>query len=187
MRKLPSPWSIIWTDNAYRGITIIAPVLCLMALVITLTGTIPGSRGRPDTPVDPDVASMVLACAVALILFLSATVALRVARIRSLFDGGREVEATVRKVNYFRGGAGQKLELEFELDGIPYRVSSAFLRSSRTPAFSEGTRISLLVDRVNPNCAIPLALYEDPGAAHSGERRSRRSTKAGSRSRKQWA
>jgi len=162
MRKLPSPWSIIWTDNAYRGITIIAPVLCLMALVITLTGTISGSRSRPDTPVDPDVASMVLACAVALILFLSATVALRVARIRSLFHGGREVEARVRKVNYFRGGAGQKLELEFELDGIPYKVSSAFLRSSRTPAFSEGTRISLLVDRVNPNCAIPLALYADP-------------------------
>jgi hypothetical protein len=33
MRKLPSPWSIIWTDNAYRGITTIAPVVCLMALV----------------------------------------------------------------------------------------------------------------------------------------------------------
>ena len=73
MRKLPSPWSIIWTDNAYRGITIIAPVLCLMALVITLTGTISGSRSRPDTPVDPDVASITL-------------------------------------------------ELEFELDGIPYPI-----------------------------------------------------------------
>jgi len=129
-----------------------------------------GSRGRPDTPVGPDVASMVLACAVALILFLSATVALRVARIRSLFEGGREVEASVLKVKYFRGGTRQKLEMEFELDCIPYKVSSAFLRSSRTPAFSEGTRISVLVDPVNPNCAIPLALYTDPGAAQSGER-----------------
>jgi len=73
MRRLPSPWSIIWTDNAYRGITTIAPVVCLMALVIELTGTIPGSRGRPDTPVDPDVASITL-------------------------------------------------ELEFELDGIPYPI-----------------------------------------------------------------
>ena len=44
---------------------------------------------------------MVLACAVALILFLSAIVGLRVARIRSLFDGGREVEDSVRKVTYF--------------------------------------------------------------------------------------
>jgi len=26
------------------------------------------------------------------------------------------------------------------------------------------------VDQVNPNCAIPLALYADPGAAQSGER-----------------
>ena len=55
-----------------------------------LTGTISGSRGRPNTPVDPDVASMVLACAVAVILFLLATVALRVVRIRSLFEEGRE-------------------------------------------------------------------------------------------------
>jgi hypothetical protein len=141
-----------------------------MALVITLTGTLSGSRGRPDTPVDPDVASMVLACAVALILFLSATVALRVARIRSLFEVGREVEASVLKVKYLRGGTRQKLEMEFELDGIPYKVSSAFLRSPRTPAFSEGTRIAVLVDPVNPNCAIPLALYTDPGAAQSGER-----------------
>jgi hypothetical protein len=181
MRKLPSPWSIIWTDNACCGITTSAPVVFLMALVIKLTGTIPGSRGRPDTPVDPEIASMVLACAVALILFLSAIVAVRVARIRSLFDGGREVEACVRKVKRFRGGA--RLKLEFELDGIPYKVSSAFLRSSRTPAFSEGTRISVLVDPVNPKRAIPLALYADPGAAQSGERPiSARSTKAGSRS-----
>jgi len=170
MRKLPSPWSIIWTDNACCGITTSAPVVFLMALAIKLTGTIPGSRGRPDTPVDPEIASMVLACAVALILFLSAIVAVRVARIRSLFDGGREVEACVRKVKRFRGGARLKLEFEFELDGIPYKVSSAFLRSSRTPAFSEGTRISVLVDPVNPKRAIPLALYADPGAAQSGER-----------------
>jgi hypothetical protein len=113
---------------------------------------------------------MVLACAVALILFLSAIVARRVARIRSLFDGGREVEASVQKVTYFRGGARQKLELEFDLDGIPYKVSFFFLRSSRTPAFSEGTRISVLVDPVNPKRAIPLALYGDPGAAQGGER-----------------
>ncbi len=169
MRKRPSPWSIIWTDNACCGIIAIAPPFLLIALLIKLTGTIPGSRGRPDTPVDPEVASMVLACAVALVLFLSAIVARRVARIRSLFDGGREVEASVRKVTYFRGGR-QKLELEFELDGIPYKVSFFFLRSSRTPAFSEGTRISVLVDPVNPKRAIPLALYGDPGAAQSGER-----------------
>ena len=43
-------------------------------------------------------------------------------------------------------------------------------RSSRTPAFSEGTRISVLVDPVNPKRAIPLALYADPGAVQSGER-----------------
>jgi hypothetical protein len=132
--------------------------------MVKLTGTIPGRRGGPDIPVDPGVASMVLACAVALILFLSAIVALRVARIRSLFDGGREVEASVRTVKRrLRGGT--TLKLEYELDGIPYKVSFAFLRSSRTPAFSEGTPIPVLVDPANPKRAIPLALYGDPGAA----------------------
>jgi hypothetical protein len=164
MRKLPSPWSIIWTDNACCGITTAAPMVFLIALVIKLTGTIPGSRGKPDRPVDPEVASMVLACAVALILFLSAVVAVRVVRIRSLFDRGHEVEASVRKVTYFRG-ARQKLELEFELYGIPHEASFSFLRLRRTPAFGEGARIPVLVDPANPKRAIPLTLYGDPGTA----------------------
>jgi hypothetical protein len=158
MRKLPSPWSIIWTDNACWAITTSAPMVLFIALMIKLTGTIPGRRGGPDTPVDPEVASMVLACGVALILVLSAIVAQRVARIRRLFDGGRRVEASVLEVKHFRG-ARTRLKLEFVLDGIPQKVSSTFLRSSRTPAFSEGTRIPVLVDPVNPKRAIPLALY----------------------------
>jgi hypothetical protein len=168
MRKLPTPWSIIWTDNVCCRIITIAPVVFFLALVIKLTGTIPGGRGKPDRPVDPEVASMVLACAVALMLILSAIVVLRVARIRSLFDGGREIEASVRKVKRFRGGS--KLKLEFELHGIPYKVSSTFQRSSKTPVFSEGTRIAVLVDPSNPKRAIPLALYGDPGSAPRGER-----------------
>src|SRR5262245_7341870 len=162
MRKLPSPWSIIWTDNACWAITTSAPMVLFIALMIKFTGTIPGSRGRPDTPVDSDVASMVLAGAVALILFLSAIVALRVTRVRNLFDRGREGAASLRKVKHFRG-ARTKLEFEFELDGIPYKLNSTFLRWSRMPAFSEGTRISVLVDPMNPKRAIPLAAYTDPG------------------------
>ena len=169
MRKLPSTWSIIRTDNACWGVTTSAPVVFFIALMIKLTGTIPGRRGGPDTPVDPEVANMVLVCAMALILFLAAIVGRRVGRIRSLFDAGREVEASVRKVQYFRG-ARTKLELEFDLGGVPYKASSAFLRSSRTPAFSEGTRIPVLVHPANPKCAIPLALYADPGPAQSDER-----------------
>jgi hypothetical protein len=168
MRKLPSAWSIIATDNACWAMITSSPMVMLIALGIKLTGTIPGSRGRPDTPVDPHVATMVLAGAVALILFLSAIVARRVARVRGLFEGGREVEASVRKVKYLRGGA--KLELEFELDGIPRKVSFAFLRWPRTPAFSEGTRIPVLVDSANPKRAIPLALYTSAAAVQSGER-----------------
>ena len=161
MRKLPSPWSIIWTDNACVGMIVSAPLFLFIGLMVKLTGTVPGRRGGPDTAVDPWVGSLVLTCAVALILILSAIVALRVARIRSLFDGGREVEASVRKVTYFRGGARQKLDLEFDLDGMQSKVRFFFLRSSRTPAFSEGARIPVLVDPANPKRVVPIALYGD--------------------------
>jgi hypothetical protein len=60
---------------------------------------------------------------VALVPFLSAIVALRVAGIRRLFEEGREVEASVRKVKRFRGGS--TLKLEFELNGIRYKVRSS--------------------------------------------------------------
>ncbi|MCI0631606.1 MAG: hypothetical protein L0Y44_13230 [Phycisphaerales bacterium] len=103
MRKLPSPWSIIWSDNACCGMVTTAPLVLFIGLAIKLTGTVPGRRGGPDRPVDPDVATLVLACAVGLILLLSAIVARRVARIRRLFDGGREVEASVRKLTVERG------------------------------------------------------------------------------------
>ena len=162
MRKLPSTWSIVWTDNACYQITSIAAVVFLVALLIKLTGTLPGGRGKPDIPIDPEFASLILAYAVAGILFLSAIVALRVARIRSLFDRGLEIEATVRKVKRVRGGTTLKLELQHA--GITYKVRTTFQPGSRTPSFDEGTRISVLVDPLNPRRAIPLALYADPGA-----------------------
>ena len=168
MRTLPSAWSIILTDNVCWAIATSAPMILFLALGIKLTGTMPGNRGKPDIPLDPDVASMVLASAVALILFLSAIVALRVARVRSLFDTGREVEASVRKVRHFRGSR-QKLELEFELNGMSYKVSSVFLRWSRTPVFNEGTQIQVLVNPEKPKRAVPVALYEETGAAQRGE------------------
>ncbi|MCI0674506.1 MAG: hypothetical protein L0Y42_01885, partial [Phycisphaerales bacterium] len=64
MRKLPSPWSIIWSDNACCGMVTAAPLVLFIGLAIKLTGTVPGRRGGPDRPVDPDVATLVLACAV---------------------------------------------------------------------------------------------------------------------------
>src|SRR5262245_16300194 len=166
MRKQPSTWSIVWTDSACYQITSIAAVVFVVALLIKLTGTLPGGRGKPDVPVDPEFANLILAYAVAGILFLSAIVALRVARIRSLFDRGLEIEATVRKVKRYRGGTTLKLELQHA--GITYRVSTTFQRWWRTPSFEEGRRISVLVDPLNPRRAIPLALYAEPGADPRG-------------------
>ena len=162
MRKLPSTWSIVWTDNACYQITSMAAVVFLVTLMIKLTGTLPGGRGKPDIPLDPEVASLILAYAVAGILFLSAIVARRVARIRSLFDRGLEIEASVRTVKRLRGGTTLKLELQYA--GITYRVRTTFQCGSRTPSFDEGTRIPVLVDPLDPRRAIPLALYADPGA-----------------------
>jgi hypothetical protein len=135
----------------------------VVALLIKLTGTLPGERGKPDIPVDPALASRILAYAVAGILCLSAIVARRVARIRSLFDRGLEIEATVLNVKRLRGGT--KLKLELQHAGITYRVRIAFQRGWRTPEFDEGTRIAVLVDPLDPRRAIPLALYADPGAS----------------------
>jgi hypothetical protein len=166
MRQQPSTWSIVWTDNACEKITSIAAVIFVVALLIKLTGTLPGGRGEPDIPVEPEFASLILACALAGILFLSAIVALRVARIRSLFDRGLEIEATVRRLKRF--GRGATFKLEFQYAGITYSVRTAFSRGSRTPRFDEGTRIPVLVDPLNPRRAIPLALYADRGAAPAG-------------------
>jgi len=171
MRKPPSRWSILSTDVVCWRIATTAPIILFFAISIKLTGTLPGKRGKPGTPVDPEVATMVLACASGLVLFLSAIVALRMARIRGLFDGGEEVEAGVRKVKRFRGGT--RMNLEFELDGIAYETGCSFLRWRRTPEFREGTRIPVLVDRVNPKRAVPLALYPREGAVESGEHRVR--------------
>jgi hypothetical protein len=167
MRTPPSSWSVFSSNELCCGIASAALLILFIGLGVEITGTIPGKRGGPDVPVSPEVARMVLACAVALVALLAAIVARRVARTRSLFAEGREVEASVRKLTYYKGGARQKLELEFELNGTRYEGGFVFLRSSRTPDFSEGTRIPVLVDPSNPKRVVPLALYGDP----SGERR----------------
>lgn len=161
MRKLPSPWSIVWTDKACYPMLLAPLMFFLFALAVKLTGTWPGSHGRPDRPVDPEVANLALACTGGLMVLLWSLVALRIARIRSLFDSGQEVEATIRKVKRFRGG--WTLELEYEHAGTTYRVRSSFQNSSRTPGFTAGDRVSLLVDRMNPKRAVLTALYANDG------------------------
>src|SRR5262245_29372653 len=105
MRKLPSIRSILGTDNVCWAISSIAPVVFVLTLIVKLTGTVPGGRGKPDVPIAPEQASIVLASGTAFALFLVWIAALRVARVRRLFDLGEEVEAEVRKVKRFRGGA----------------------------------------------------------------------------------
>ena len=162
MRKLPKTSAILWTDNVCYALTVIAPVVFVLALMIKLTGTVPGGRGKPDKPIDPEHASIVLASATAFVLFLCGIVALRVARIRSLFDSGEEVEAEVRKVKRLRGGT--TLKLRFKRKGTTYDVSSTFQRCRTTPVFDEGMRIALLVDPGNPKRAVPVALYANDGS-----------------------
>jgi len=170
MRKLPTARSVLWTDNACYAISIVAPFVFVLALVVKLTGTVPGGRGKPDRPIDPESATLVLASATLFALVLAAIAAWRVARVRSLFDSGAEVEATVRKVSRFRGGG--RLKLEFERAGTTYLVRSTFKRHSTTPTFEEGNRIALLVDPGNPKRCVPVALYASPGTPPDGSRTS---------------
>jgi hypothetical protein len=171
MRKLPSTWSIVSTDNACHVMTVFAPVLFFLALMIKLTGTVPGGRGKPDQPVDPEFANWALASTSALVIFFWALVAMRVSRIRSLFDRGEEVEATIKKVSRFKGGA--TLKLEFQRAGTAYKVRSSFRRDRRTPDFTAGERISLLVNPDNPRRAVPVVLYERADPARAPERDAR--------------
>ena len=158
----------MWTDNACY-LMVVYPLVCfLFALAVKLTGTLPGSRGRPDHPVDPRFASLALACTGGMLALLWSRVARRVARIRSLFDSGEEVEATVRKVSRFRGGC--TLKLEYEHAGTTFRVRSSFQRWRRTPRFTAGERVSLLVDRMNPKRAVPTALYTNAGDTTAASR-----------------
>jgi len=166
MRKLPSRWSIVWTDNTCYQLVVFPPGFFLFALAVKLTGTWPGGRGRPDRPVDPEFASLLLACTGGMLALLWWIVALRVARVRGLFASGEEVEATVVKVSRFRGGS--TLKLEFEGAGTTYRVRSSYQGSSRIPTFTVGDRVPLLVDPMHPKRAVPVALYARRAEARPG-------------------
>jgi hypothetical protein len=163
VRRLPSPWSVVWIDNVCFRITTLAPWALFFALMVKLTGTLPGGRNQPDVPVDAGVANAILACAVALGLVLAGIVVLRVSRIRGLLERGREDEARVRKVKRFRGGATLKLELERA--GVTHQARYTFQRWSGTPTFEEGTRVCVVVDPEHPKRVLPLALFTEARAA----------------------
>jgi hypothetical protein len=183
MPKQPSAWSIIRTDEVCWAIASGGvPLVLGIAFAIKLTGTAPGRRGGPDVPLDPEVASMVLACGLALTLLLATIVARRVARIRELFVSGHEVEARVLKVENLRAGGRQRVKYEFEFAGVAYTLRTVYQRWTRTRVFTEGTRIPVLIDRANPKHAIPLAVYGDPNAVSDGEGPLPASTEPGSRS-----
>jgi hypothetical protein len=168
MRRQPSAWSIIRTDElCWAIVSGGVPLVLGIGLAIKLTGTLPGRRGGPDVPLDPEVASLVLAGALALTLLLSTIVARRVARVRELFVSGHEIEARVLKVENLRAGGRQRVKYEFEFAGVAYTLRTVYHRWTRTRVFSEGTRIPVMIDRANPKRAIPLAVYGDPNAAVS--------------------
>jgi hypothetical protein len=94
--------------------------------------------------------------------------ALRVARIRGLYDSGDEVEATALKVSRHRRGA--RLSLEYEHAGMTYRLRTSFLGSSRLATLTAGDRVSLLVDPMNPKRAVPIALYANDSSGATGSK-----------------
>lgn len=163
MRKPPSAWSVVWTDNTCCQVVSIAVVVLFFGGMVALTGTLPAGRGKPEIPLEPEVAGRIVTSALAGVLLLAGIVAWRVTRIRALIERGLELEATVRKVKRIRGG--EKLKLELQHAGVSYRVCSTFQRGSRTPRFEAGSRIPVLVDPLDPGRAVPLALYVDPDAA----------------------
>jgi len=166
MRQPPRTRSIFWTESACYPLVCVAVAILLLTLGVKVTGTLPGRRGRPGTPVDPETASWILSGGIAAALALSAIAARRVARVRRLFEDGHQVEATVEKVLRYRGGS--TLRLEFSQRGEVRRARAKYVRWRQTPSFEQGMRISLLVDRDDPRRVVPLALYERDPLLESG-------------------
>jgi len=167
MRQPPPLWKIVWNDNASGLMAMIGPVLFVFALCEQLSGVAPGGRGRAPRPVDPEFARLATAVTGALMAALWAFAAVRVARIRQLFEDGVEVEATLRKLTHLKGWV--RLRLELERSGTTLSVRTTVRRSAHADALAVGDRLMLLVDPVHPKRVVWPAIYTraEPSEARS--------------------
>ena len=158
MRRIPAIWKIVKHDNAAFLLASCGAILVAMAIFVRISGVMPSHRHNEVVDVDPEAANAILrnTCLVAGVLWIPA--ALRVLRIRDLFESGSEVRATVRKVSRFKGYS--TIDLDFLFAGAVRSSRSTIRRSARAKAVGPGSLVGVIVDPTKPSRLVLADLYD---------------------------
>jgi len=149
---------ILWHDNAAFLLLTFGTVLFLFALVVWITGSAPGGRGRPARDVSPQEARIALAFTGTLMVGGGVLASLRALWLRRVFRSGEPVQATVTQVSSAKGYS--RLRFEYRHGGVPYALKRSLRRSPRAQALAPGDSFTLLVDPWNSRRVVLAELYE---------------------------
>ena len=119
---------ILRHDNLTFLLASFGTVLFAFSLVVWITGSAPGGRGRPSRTVTPEEALAEMAFTGALMIGLWVLAGLRAWRIRRLFGIGERVEARVEKISHAKGYT--RLRLDYRHRGTPCSLRRSIRRLS---------------------------------------------------------
>jgi hypothetical protein len=102
--------AILRHDNPAFLLVTFGGVLFAFALLIWVTGSSPGGRGRPSRPVPPAEARALVLGTGVLMASLCSLAALRAWRVRRLFRIGARVQASVTKISHAKGYSHLRLD-----------------------------------------------------------------------------
>ncbi|MCI0587468.1 MAG: hypothetical protein L0323_11570 [Planctomycetes bacterium] len=151
-------WKILRHDPHWFPMVAFGIVLFAFSLLVWITGRMPGGRGRPARPVDPEEARAFLSVAALLMASLCAIAGLRAWRIRGLFEVGDVVQATVERVTYAKGTS--RVRFDYEHRGTRCSLRRSIRKSARARALKPGDSLAILVDPDRPRRVVLAELYD---------------------------
>jgi hypothetical protein len=143
LRAVP-PLKILRHDNLAFLLATFGSVLFAFAVVIWITGSAPGGRGRPSRDVSPAEARAFLLFTGTLMASLCSLSALRVWRIHRLFQVGELVRASVEKVSHAKGYS--HVWLDYRHRGTHCTLHRSIRKSTRAETLAAGDTLAILVD-----------------------------------------
>lgn len=145
-------------DNLAFLLASFGSVLFAFALLIWITGSQPGVRGRPSRPVSPAEARAILLFTGTLMASLCSLAALRLWRIHRLFQLGELVQARVAKVSRAKGYA--RVWIDYRHRGTQCSVKRSIRRSARAERLAPGDSLTILVDPEHSRRLVLAELHE---------------------------